>query len=68
MKSFHNIEVRVILDVQRVKPQKNMTVPIPQSLLRRVKELANIHPYPRERKLDAYEDETSVSQSSKASN
>ncbi|KAH7662843.1 Myb domain-containing protein [Dioscorea alata] len=52
----------------KVKPQKNMNVPIPQSLLRRVKELANIHPYPRERKLDAYEDETSVSQSSKASN
>ncbi|KAM0938940.1 putative transcription factor MYB-HB-like family [Dioscorea sansibarensis] len=53
---------------KQVKPQKNMTVPIPQSLLRRVKELANIHPYPRGRKSDACEDETSVSQSSKASN
>lgn len=34
----------------KVKPQKHMTVPIPQTALRRVRELAIIHPYPRERK------------------
>ncbi|KAJ0970319.1 hypothetical protein J5N97_023196 [Dioscorea zingiberensis] len=46
----------------KVKPQKNRNVPIPESVLRRVKELSNIYPYPRGQKVDACDD----SQSSRA--
>ncbi|KAJ0970332.1 hypothetical protein J5N97_023209 [Dioscorea zingiberensis] len=46
----------------KVKPQKNRNVPIPESVLRRVKELSNIYPYPRGQKADACDD----SQSSRA--
>ncbi|XP_020093796.1 uncharacterized protein LOC109713918 isoform X2 [Ananas comosus] len=36
---------------KKVEPQKSMSVPIPHSVLRRIRELSVIHPYPRDRTL-----------------
>ncbi|KAJ0970346.1 hypothetical protein J5N97_023223 [Dioscorea zingiberensis] len=59
--SFSTSSYRTSVDL-KVKPQKNRNVPIPESVLRRVKELSNIYPYPRGQKADACDD----SQSSRA--